>query len=209
MNYKLKPNNKGQSLIELIVAVGIFVAIVGGSVFLIIDSFVSSRLTKEITQAVFLAEEGMEAVRSIRDNSWDELSAGSYGLAVSGNTWIFQGSQEDISSQLQEGIRKIIIEDVAPDRKKIISQISWQFAGARSKEVQSVTYLTNWQKIVSYCQGICRACSSFLNRGACQRQDGCSWSSRYRRCTGICTPCESFLDRASCRAQSWCVWVEL
>lgn len=202
-------NQTGQSLVELIVAVGIFVAIVGGSVFLIIDSFVSGRLTKEITQAVFLAEEGMEAARSIRDNSWDGLSSGSHGLAVSGNTWIFQGSQEDISSQLQGGIRKVIIEDVAPDRKKIISQVSWQFSEARSEEVQSITYLTNWQKIVSYCQGTCRACSSFLDRKTCQSQDGCSWSTRYKNCTGVCTPCESFLDEASCQAQLGCVWLGL
>jgi len=101
-------------------------------------------LSKEITQANFLAEEGMEAVRSIRDNSWDDLSAGSYGLTISNNNWIFQGTEEDVSDQLQTGVRKIIIEEVAPNRKKITSQVGWQFAKLRPQEIQLITYLTNW-----------------------------------------------------------------
>lgn len=199
-------NQSGQSLIELIIAIGIIVLVISSVAFLVIDSYVSGRLSKEITQANFLAEEGMEAIRSIRDNSWDDLSPGTYGLAISGSNWILQGSQEDISSQLNEGTRIITIEEIDFDRKKITSQIDWKFVEDRLQQVQLITYLTNWQKITAYCQGVCTPCAG-LGRGACQRQDGCSWLKNDKICTGTCDLCENFLDRVSCKKQDGCSWV--
>ncbi len=199
-------NQSGQSLVELIIAMGIIVLVISSVVFLVIDSYASGRLSKEITQANFLAEEGMEAIRSIRDNSWDNLSSGTYGLTISGNNWILQGSQEDISSQLNEGIRTIIIEEIDFDRKKITSQIDWKFVENRLQQVQLITYLTNWQKITDYCQGVCTLCSDILDKKICKAQDGCSWDARYKLCSGTCVSCENFLDQASCDAQVGCAW---
>lgn len=196
----------GQSLVELIIAMGIIVLVISSVAFLVIDSYASGRLSKEITQANFLAEEGMEAIRSIRDNSWGDLSPGTYGLAISGNNWILQGSQEDISSQLNQGVRTIIIEEIDPDRKKIISQVDWKFVEARPQRVQLITYLTNWQKIVDYCQGICIPCPDILDKKICRAQDGCSWSGRYKLCSGTCVSCESLLDQPSCDDHSGCAW---
>lgn len=123
---------------------GIFTLTVSAIIFLIIDSYIIHRLSRELTLASFLAEEGMEAARSIRDNSWSNLILGEHGLAVSGNEWIFQGNEEDISHYLNNGKRKIIITDIDSDRKKIISQISWKFNEIRTEEVEMITYLTNW-----------------------------------------------------------------
>jgi len=196
----------GQSLVELIIAMGIIVLVIGSIVFLVIDSYISGRLSKEITQANFLAEEGMEAIRSIRDNSWDDLSAGTYGLAISGNNWVLQGSQEDVSSQLNEGVRTITIEEIDLDRKKITSQVDWKFVEARPQQVQLITYLTNWQKITDYCQGICTPCSDILERKICVVQEECSWNARYKLCSGSCISCENFLNQESCDAQLGCAW---
>ena len=139
MNYK-----KGQSVVELLIAMGIFALIVSAINFLIIDSYVVHRLGREMTLADFLAEEGIEAARSIRDNSWKDLTAGEYGLAVSDNKWVFQGNEEDVSVYLNEGKRKIIVTDLDSNRKKIISQINWKFTEGRAESVELVTYLTNW-----------------------------------------------------------------
>ncbi|MFQ6049791.1 MAG: hypothetical protein ACE5J0_02000 [Candidatus Paceibacterales bacterium] len=141
---------KGQTLVELLIAMGIFVVVVNGFAFFILDSYVSGRLAGEITIANFLAEEGMEAARSIRDNSWSGLATGTHGLVISGNTWIFQGTEEDISSLLQKGVRKIIIEDVGLDRKKVTSQVTWEFTPARAQTATAVTYFTNWSKTTPY-----------------------------------------------------------
>lgn len=140
---------RGQSLIELVVAIGIFVIVVSILVFLILNSYVAGRLASEITQANFLAEEGLEVARSIRDNSWDDLTVGDHGLSISAsNNWIFQpgATSEDISDQLRAGAERIITieEDVGLGRKKIISQVTWLFTEAKPQEIRLITYLTNW-----------------------------------------------------------------
>lgn len=136
----------GQSLIELLIAMFIFVATVTVATFLMLDVFLSDRMGREKTVATFLAKEGMEAVRSIRDNNWDDLIGGNYGLVLLSNKWVFQGSEEDINNHLKNGVRKITIEDVGEDRKKITSRITWEINEGRNQEVKLVTYLTNWLK---------------------------------------------------------------
>ena len=141
MNYK-----KGQSLIELLIAMSVFVLAVSVITFLILDAYLADRAGRERMKATFLAREGIEATRSIRDNNWDSLTNGSYGLAISENNWIFQGSGEDISNQLREGLRKIIVEEIDSDRKKITSQVTWRFTETRTQNVSLITYLTYWAK---------------------------------------------------------------
>ena len=199
---------RGQSLIELIIAIGIFATIISSLAFFILESYISGKLAKEVTIANFLAQEGLEAVKSIRDNNWSDLIAGDYGLAISGGYWIFQGGSEDISSQLRGGTRIIKIENIDENRKKITSRVNWQFDGGRNEEVKLITYLTNWQKIsIGYCAGTCTPCQNFLTQTTCNAQAGCGWSGRLRRCIGICTPCETFTDQTSCEAQSGCYWI--
>lgn len=146
---------KGQTLVELLIAIGIFVIVVSGLAYFILDSYVSGRLAEEIIIANFLAEEGLEAARSIRDNDWSALDVGEHGLVIAGNNWVFSGSEEDVSSLLGKGKRKIIIEELSPadpDRKKITSRISWEFTPARIQNIQLVTYFTNFAKTSPYVQ---------------------------------------------------------
>jgi hypothetical protein len=143
----MKEYSKGQSLVELMVAIGVFVVVVAGLAFFIFDSFFASRLSYDLIKANLLAEEGVEAARSIRDNGFSSLIAGSYGLSITDNHWIFQGFEENIGSQLNNGKRVILIEDIDSDRKKITSSITWDFTQNRPEEIKLVSYLTNWQKL--------------------------------------------------------------
>jgi len=136
---------RGQSLIELLIALGIFVVMVSVVAFLLIDSYISNLQASQNSKAIFLAEEGMEAARSIRDNSWDNLTAGPHGLTISENNWIFQGELEDISDKLPQGKRVITIGDIDEDRKKVTSKVSWQVAQKENK-IELITYLTDWQE---------------------------------------------------------------
>lgn len=161
-------NQRGQSLIELLIAMAIFVLVSSAVLFVILDVYLTDRAARERTRAVFLAKEGMEAARSIRDNNWDDLTQGDHGLAIMGNRWVFLGSQEDLSAILRQGTRKVTVEEIDTDRKKITSQVSWQLTDVRPQQVLLVTFLTNWAKVApsetcsSYCQslgysdGICR-----------------------------------------------------
>ncbi len=197
---------RGQSLIELLVAVGLFVAVVSAVGLLIMQSRFSNLKASQHSQASFLVHEAMEAVRSIRDNNWDDLLDGSHGLAISSSRWVFQGTEEDISSFLNKGKRKVIIESIDADRKKITSQVTWENPRAEQTQVALVSYLSNWQKLTAdYCEGIPTPCSAISNRGACQKQDGCFWQGK--SCLGESTTCENFLTKPDCNGQDGCQWI--
>jgi len=137
---------KGQSLIELLIAAGIFVMTVSVVASLLIDGYISNLQASQNSQAIFLTEEGLEAVRSIRDNNWNDLTSGSHGISISQNQWIFQGEEENISDKLPEGVRKVIVESIGVDRKKVTSQVTWKIPPAKSTKIELVTYFTNWKK---------------------------------------------------------------
>jgi Tfp pilus assembly protein PilV len=139
---------QGQFLIELIIAIALFATVILGLSLFIFDSYNASRLALDMTKADFLAEEGLEAAKSIRDNKFSDLSAGSHGLVISSGHWIFQGIEDDITSQLNGGKRVVVIENDSLDQniKKVTSTVTWKFTENRSEEVKLISYLTNWQK---------------------------------------------------------------
>jgi len=150
----------GQSLIELLIAMTIFVMAVSVTGFLILDVYLSDRVGREQTIATFLAQEGMEATRSIRDNNWDDLINGEHGLLVSAGKWVFEGSEDDVSDYLGEGVRKITIEEIDSSRKKITSEVIWKLTEVRTEQASLISYLTNWRGSILvetcplYCQSI-------------------------------------------------------
>lgn len=163
--------NKGQSLIELLIAMGVFILVISVIAFLVIDAYVADRLGKELTQATFLAEQGLEAARSIRDNDWTSLSVGDHGIATLGTTWVFSGTSDTVD----KFTRVVTVETIDSTRRKVTSQITWDLTDLRPQDVSLVEYLTDWGETIStncdgYCQslgyvaGTCRgaseACSS-------------------------------------------------
>lgn len=134
--------NKGQSLVEVLVAVGVFILGVATTGFLVLDANVSSRQGIESTQAALLAKEGLEAVRSMRDGDFDNLTSGDHGIALSGNKWVFSGTS-DIQDQFT---RKVTITNIDVDTKKIDSLVTWQFSGGQQKSVAASDYLTDWNQ---------------------------------------------------------------
>ena len=66
-------NQTGQSLLEVIIALAIFALIGSFMAPFIVESFVGLERGGEQTQAEALAQEGIEAVRSIKDSAWNEI----------------------------------------------------------------------------------------------------------------------------------------
>ena len=200
-------NQKGQSLVELLIAMGIFVLLITSIVTLILDVYMSDRVGREKMVATFLAKEGIEATTSIRDNNWDDLTNGDHGISISGGNFVFQGTQEDVSDYLKEGQRTITIEGIDSDRKRITSKVTWTLTEIRSQEINLITYLTNWRKGAppqEYCEGTPDACDTFLDQTSCEGQEVCSWTPG--ACGGTCTPCGSFGNQTECNQQSGCSW---
>jgi len=153
-------NSQGQSVVEVIVAVAIFIIIAGSSVIAILGSLSSTRLAEEETQASLIAVEGLEAVESIRNQDWDNLTNGNYGLSKSGGTWTFSGSSDDpdgtgkfsrivtINDVERDGNGDIVTSGgtIDEDTKSVTSTITWDFTPTRQNTVTLTSFLTNWQK---------------------------------------------------------------
>lgn len=134
--------NKGFLLVELLVAMGIFVFGVTALGYLILGSNVASRQGSERLKAILLAKEGVEAAQSIRDKSFSDLTTGEHGIRLSAtNQWEFFGISDSTDGTFE---RKVRVEAVGPARKKITSQVSWQFSGTRVNAVELVGYLVDF-----------------------------------------------------------------
>jgi type II secretory pathway pseudopilin PulG len=143
---------KGQTMIELLVAMGVFILLISVITFLILDAHISDRSARERTQATFLAEEGLEQARSIRDNNWLSL------VSISPET-------------IDKFIRTVTVEDLDSEIKKVTSQITWQISDLRSQEVSLITYLTNWQASTLDCNTICQ--NNGFSKGRCLTAKAC------------------------------------
>jgi len=152
----------GLSIIEIIIAVSLFVIISASSVGAILGSFSTSRLGEEQNQANFLALQGIEAVTSLRNQDWANMSNGTFGLNYSGDSWTLSGTSD--SDPSGKFIRSITISDVSRDgnndivntggtvdseTKKVVSTVIWDFTPTRNNSVTQEAYLTNWQKSVN------------------------------------------------------------
>ena len=99
---EIKYIKKGFSLVELIIAIGVF-AIVGSGVFYVITNTYSNYYGTGDRQTVTeFAQEGVEAVRAIRDNSWqdieDEIDNTNGVSKDANNYWQFSGGSDSLGS---------------------------------------------------------------------------------------------------------------
>ncbi|MCX7779084.1 MAG: type II secretion system GspH family protein [Patescibacteria group bacterium] len=150
------------SLIELMVALGVFVLVASAIIFLVIGSQQWQKVSQERAVAIQLAQEAMEAVRSIRDRDWNELKTDSrcseqnlrtrtYGLKIVNNAWTLSTLEIDkkVTLNNKEYTRLIKVDCVFengianPDKKKITVEVSWGVLPGRS--ISLVSYLTNWR----------------------------------------------------------------
>src|SRR3989344_4952954 len=86
--------SSGFSVIEVILAAALFMIIATGSITVILQGTDSNRLGEEQTVANQYAAEGMEAVRSIKNQNFANLvsSAGTGVIRSGSNVWAFGGA---------------------------------------------------------------------------------------------------------------------
>ena len=70
---RLFSGNRGQTLVEIIVVVGVVVILTTGLVIVTTFSLKMGRIGRLKSQAVKYAQEGMEFVRQRRDQSWEDF----------------------------------------------------------------------------------------------------------------------------------------
>lgn len=132
--------SRGFSLLEVTIAVAILATTITGLFTGIIEAQQNTMLIGVKNQALLYAEEGLEAVRNMRDYEWDNLANGTHGLVIANQRWDLSGNQ-DTNDNLT---RHIDIETDSSDRKRITSVVEWTFAG-KTGSITLATYMTNWK----------------------------------------------------------------
>jgi type II secretory pathway pseudopilin PulG len=155
---------EGFSVVEIILAAALFLIFSGGAVFVVLQGFDANRTGSEQVVANSYAAEGIEAVRSIGDESYTNVATTSgwiTGVGATGGVssiWYFKGN--GTSDLFGKYTRKITISTVQrnsngdivtsgtvdPNTMQVISTVSWNVTPARSDQVSQATYLTNWQQ---------------------------------------------------------------
>lgn len=155
MNFKI--SHAGFSIVELIVAIGILMALLAGATYLIVGSytpFVGKGNTRELER---YAQEAAEILQVISERSWTEISNVDDGSNVklsqnSSGDWVLSAGTEVRGvftraitiSTVQRNSSDVIVASGGtddPTTKKVIITIS---ASGRS-DYKLETYLINWE----------------------------------------------------------------
>lgn len=142
---KKKQNNEGFSLIEIILATAIFIMMVSGLAGSLVYGIQLSFQSGAKSQAAYIAQEGVEIFRNLRDESFFNLSDGTYGIEISGNSYEIVSGNDTTG----EYIRTITVSTIDADTKMIESEVTWDQELRGSGSVKLVSYLTNWRTIAN------------------------------------------------------------
>lgn len=136
----LHTDQRGSLLVEAMLAGAVFGLLVMALVGVLSYATLSARIGGNRARAAFLAEEGLEATRNLRDASYSNLTNGTFGLATTGNQWSLSGASDvtDIFT------RAVTIADSTTNVKQVTSTVTWQQNPQRTGSVSAITYLTNW-----------------------------------------------------------------
>lgn len=127
------------SPVEVLLAATIFGFLVVALIGAIIYGRISLSTSGDRGRAAFLADEAIEAVRSIRDSGFSNIPDGTYGLTQTGNQWNLSGTS-DVSGIFT---RQVTITTVDANRKTITANVSWP-QGNTTAQTSSAGHLTNW-----------------------------------------------------------------
>lgn len=145
--------NKGQTIFEVIIALAIFALIGSSLVVALSGSVLSSDDGGKYMQAQALAEEAIEATRTISKRAWNELNLAQGKIATSSGMWVLQplSGPEEVS----EMRRLVSFSSVCRDVNNNISSCPAAYTDVHTKKATAVvtwdgqsatqeTYLTNW-----------------------------------------------------------------
>jgi len=136
--------NDGFSLVEIVLASGVLALL--SLIFLGILTYgqESTIRAAQRERAIFLAQEGLEAARSIRDQNFTNLTVGNFGLSAT-NQWNLS-VQPDVNDIFT---RTISIADVNSQTKQVISKVQWKQSGVGVVDVSFTTLFTDWRTATS------------------------------------------------------------
>ncbi len=138
-------NSRGFGVVEVVIGSALISVALIGLIGVFQSSLLASREAGRKLTATFLAEEGMEAARLMRDRSWVNISGLSttttYYLTFTGGTWATTTVSSQIFGTYYRTLRVSDVyrngsQDISdsgtwdPRTKKITTDVSWQKRGA-------------------------------------------------------------------------------
>jgi prepilin-type N-terminal cleavage/methylation domain-containing protein len=158
--------NKGFSIIEVLIAVSIITIAFINFLGIVSFSLKSGSFVKDVNQANFLAQEELEAVRSLKNNTtWDTDGLGSLAVATDYYPSLTAAATPSWSmvlgtEQLGNFSRKIVFYKVSRDPSTFYVESTYNSANDDpntikavatiyfgSKSIELTSYFTNWQGI--------------------------------------------------------------
>lgn len=152
-------HKKGFSVIEVLLASGLFAIFMMSVVIAILQGLSMNRLGQEQTIAVQYASEGMDAVRSMRNQSFEILQETSDAtIERQSGVWVFSNGDNILNEKFKRTISIVnaqrdtsgnIVESGGTEddnTKKIVVEVAWS-GSAQNNSVVLTTYLTNWRNL--------------------------------------------------------------
>lgn len=136
---------KGQTLLEVVAAIALVTIVVTALVGLAVAAVRSANISKNRAQATSYAQEGLEALRSIRDRSFDELknccTTATCQLVPPGAQWTCINGPGETSSIFTRSFTKTEVES---GKLRVVMIVAWT-DNAGDHNVTLVSWLTDWR----------------------------------------------------------------
>jgi hypothetical protein len=151
MDGKFLKIESGQSLFEVLLALAVFAMAIAAIAHLFLGAHYSTAYSVEKSQAVLLAKEGIEAVRSIRDADFENIAAKTnIGIELVANKWQFTGDElPDVTEKFTRAIN-IIVGPLYAEAWQVESIVTWTSVTGNTAEVSFIEYLAPWRLAPKY-----------------------------------------------------------
>ncbi len=148
-------DQRGQSLVEMLVVVGIVVLLVTGIVSGTTLSLSSTHTTQQRSTAVKYAQDGIELARSLRDDGWTNFAA----LGTTESSYcvgsevppVFSLASGTCGTNIGGTYARTITLHLIPasgtnvEKMSVTVVVSWGDTSQTNNAVTLVTYLTEWR----------------------------------------------------------------
>jgi prepilin-type N-terminal cleavage/methylation domain-containing protein len=155
-----KKTQKGFSLVELMIAISLSAIILISMTQAVVVAVDTTERERHLIEATHLAEEGIEALRAMRNGSWSANIQTlenniAYYPAISGGNWVMTGQNPGLALGVYERTLQLaaVYRDandnvsasgtLDPDTRKVTMTVGWRERNATTTIVLE-TYLTNF-----------------------------------------------------------------
>lgn len=136
---------RGFSAVEVLLASAVLSLLVTSMVGATIFGEEGTALSGSRNRATLLSDEGLEAVRNIRDAGFAGLTSGTFVLTTTGNQWNLSGSSD--TTDIFTRSVTITTATESANRKNIAPVVTWQQNLQRTGNTTLNSRLTNWRRV--------------------------------------------------------------